>query len=317
MMISRTFIAVWLLSFYLNGANAKSNENEAIKIILNNWSSQLVASHILGTIYENQGYKVEYVSYPTDGQWYILKHNIAHIQVEVWEGTMAEKSLMLINKKQLLDAGNYNVFTREDWWYPDYVEEKCPGLPNWQALKHCSQLFSEKDNVTKGIYYGGPWEKPDKARVRSLKLNFQVINVNHADQLWIKLRKAYEQKKPILLFNWTPNWVGAKYKGKFVEFPEFSPLCESDPNWGINPDYLYDCGNPKAGWLKKVASTEFPLKWPCAYTMLTKMNFNNTELEEIAALVDVTKLTPTQAANYWLDNNKHRWQSWLDNGCST
>ncbi|SFC92749.1 ABC transporter substrate-binding protein [Pseudoalteromonas denitrificans] len=287
------------------------NTDVPIKIILNNWSSQLVVSHIVGTLFKKSGFTVEYVYYPTDGQWYILKHNIAHVQVEVWEGTMADKYQQLISKNKLINAGDYKVITREDWWYPKYVEKLCPGLPDWRALKKCTGIFSRKEQLTKGIYFGGPWEKPDKARVRALGLNFKVINTNTADQLWFELEKAYKHKKPIILFNWTPNWVGSVYQGQFVDFPEHHIECETQPSWGINPNYLYDCGNPRAGWLKKVSSTDLPKKWPCAFKILNNMNFNNSELESIAALVDVKKMSPKKAADHWINNNQTKWHSWL------
>jgi len=307
--MNKTLLLLFLTVAYSNA------EEAAIKIITNNWSSQIVVSYILGEIYEQQGFRVDYVTYPTDGQWYILKHNIAHVQVEVWQGTMADKYQQLISQDKLVDAGTYDVITREEWWYPDYVEQLCPGLPDWQALKTCSALFSQKDSLNKGIYYGGPWEKPDKARVRALGLNFKVINTNTAENLWEKLETAYKNKLPIVLFNWTPNWVGAIYNGKFVEFPEHQIECETLPSWGINPDYLFDCGNPKSGWLKKVSSTEFPQKWPCAFDILKNMNFNNYELEQIAALVDIKNIQYENAAKLWLWENKNKWQKWLPTHC--
>ena len=30
----------------------------------------------------------------------------------------------------------------EEWWYPTYMKEKCPGLPNWEALNDCAEAFS-------------------------------------------------------------------------------------------------------------------------------------------------------------------------------
>jgi len=303
-----------LLLLFLTAAYSNAEE-AAIKIITNNWSSQIVVSYILGEIYKQKGFRVDYVTYPTDGQWYILKHNIAHIQVEVWQGTMADKYKQLMSQEKLVDAGTYDVITREEWWYPDYVEQLCPGLPDWQALKTCSALFSQKESLNKGIYYGGPWEKPDKARVRALGLNFKIINTNTAEGLWEKLETAYKQKLPIVLFNWTPNWVGAIYKGKFVEFPKHQIECETLPSWGINPNYLFDCGNPKSGWLKKVSSTDLPKKWPCAFDILKNMNFNNYELEQIAALVDIKNIQYESAAKLWLSENKNKWKKWLPTKC--
>ncbi len=296
-------------------STTKDTPPAPIKIILNNWSSQLVLSHIVGKIFQTQGYTVEYTKLPIEGQWFMLKAKKAHVQVEVWQGTMSEKYQQLKSRGWLVDAGTYDIQTREEWWYPDYVEPLCPGLPDWRALKNCYQLFTEQGSKSKGIYYGGPWEKPDKARVRALGLPFIIITVDSADELWSLLEKAYQQQKPIILFNWTPNWVGSVYRGNFVDFPEFHIDCELIPEWGINKNFLYDCGNPKSGWLKKVVAANFPETWPCPNAILNKMNFTNIELEKIAALVDQQKMTITGAAEHWLENNPDIWHSWLVKPC--
>ncbi|PKI16796.1 ABC transporter substrate-binding protein [Colwellia sp. 12G3] len=289
---------------------------EPIKIILNNWTSQLTVARIAGSLFQRQGFAVKYIRLPTAGQWYMLKHNRADVQVEVWQGTMAEKYDQMLKANWLVDAGTYDAITREEWWYPEYVEEYCPGLPDWRALKSCFSVFSKPGSQGFGVYIGGPWEKPDKARVRALGLKFKITNTTTGNQLWEELESAIKDKLPIVLFNWTPNWVGSIHKGKFVEFPEHSIECETNPQWGINTSFLYDCGNPKAGWLKKVTSTEFPTKWPCPFEILKNMNFSNAQLEYISTLVDVKKMSYQQSADVWLKENQQIWQDWIPKECS-
>ena len=53
---------------------------------------------------------------------------------------------------------------KEEWWYPSYMTEKCPGLPNWEALKDeaCARgLFHCRDRAQ------GPvsWRPRDLGRV--------------------------------------------------------------------------------------------------------------------------------------------------------
>ena len=81
-------------------------------------------------------------------------------------------------------------------------------------------------------------------------MNFVVRNAGSAGAIWAKLDAAVTQKKPVVIFNWSPNFIGAKYEGKFVEFPKHDPKCTSDASWGVNPNALYDCGNPASGYLK-------------------------------------------------------------------
>lgn len=47
-----------------------------IRIITNNWTSQIVLSHITGDLLEKLGYRVEYVPSSVDAQWADMAHGI-------------------------------------------------------------------------------------------------------------------------------------------------------------------------------------------------------------------------------------------------
>ena len=286
-----------------------------IHIITNNWTSQIVLSKVVGEVYRTMGYPIKYLSVSTAEQWGALAHGVAHVQIEVWEGTMSDMFNRMVEEGGIVDVGTHNAKTREEWWYPEYAEELCPGLPDWKALKSCSQIFSTPESGEKGMYYAGPWEKPDEARIRALGLDFDVQVLPKGDDLWVQLEKAYKQKRPIVLFNWTPNWVESRYAGRFVEFPAYSPECEKNPGWGVNKSYLYDCGNPKGGWLKKAAWSGMEKTRSCAFQALQNINFNNGQISSAAALVDVDKLSYESAAQHWLNENEILWKSWIPAGC--
>ncbi len=93
-------------------------------------------------------------------------------------------------------------------------------------------------------------------------MNFQEVPVGQAATLWAELQAAYDRKEPVVIFNWTPNFIEAKFEGQFVEFPTYEPACLTDPKWGSNPDAVYDCGAPAKGYLKKAGSKSFGSKWP-------------------------------------------------------
>ncbi|MCO7226062.1 ABC transporter substrate-binding protein [Pleionea sp. CnH1-48] len=314
-MMRQGLLFLALASFWLQAvAGPNSTQQRPIRIITNNWTSQIVLAHITGELFKQQGYPVKYVSSSTAQQWGALAHGAAHVQVEVWEGTMSEKFNDMAQRGLIVDAGTHDATTREDWWYPKYVEPLCPGLPDWQALKKCAAIFSTQGNQT-GTYYAGPWEKPDEARVRALALNFDIVLLKESDDLWRVLSKAYDEKRPIVLFNWTPNWVESRYEGQFVEFPAYAPECETQPEWGVNKNLVYDCGNPANGWLKKAAWPGMKNQWPCAYQLLEKINFSNQQLANASALVVLKKMSHLQAAQHWLKENKNIWSPWLPQGC--
>ena len=211
-----------------------------------------------------------------------------------------------------LDLGAHNAVTREDWWYPTYMEEMCPGLPDWKALDACAAKLATAETGGKGRFVGPPadWGKHYSERIQALKMNFQEVPVGQAATLWAELQAAYDRKEPVVLFNWTPNFIEAKFEGKFVEFPTYEACCFTDPKWGSKPDAIYDCGAPASGYLKKAGSKQLGEKWPKATEILKKVNFTNAQIAAAAAMVDVEGMTPEDAAAKWVKENEATWKAW-------
>ena len=88
---------------------------------------------------------------------------------------------------------------------PAYMKEKCPGLPNWEALKDpaCAEAFSTAETAPKGRYLGGPvtWGGFDEERVEALDLPFEVVHAGTDAALFAELESAYQRKAPIMLLD--------------------------------------------------------------------------------------------------------------------
>jgi hypothetical protein len=163
------------------------------------------------------------------------------------------------------------------------MNEMCPGLPDWKALDACAAKLATAETGTKGRFVGPPadWGKHYSERIEALKMNFQEVPVGQAATLWAELQAAYDRKEPVVLFNWTPNFIEAKFEGQFVEFPKYEADCFTDPKWGSNPDAIYDCGAPAQGYLKKAGSKQLGEKWPKATEFLKKVNFTNPQIASV------------------------------------
>jgi glycine betaine/proline transport system substrate-binding protein len=307
-----------VLSFVITAGQTQAQTlapKSPIKIAMNNWTSQNLLSKITGRIFEKMGYLVEYQVQDPYEQWGALNRGVVHVQVEVWEGTNAKLYNRMIKSGGVVAAGEHDAKTREDWWYPSYMEDVCPGLPDWMALKKCYAIFATEETFPFGRYVAGPWEKPNRARIRALDLKFKEVALKNGNDLREILFAAVNNKLPIVISNWEPNWVEVIFDGKFIEFPEYQPECETDPRWGINSEFLYDCGNPKSGWLKKAAWSGMPEKWPCAFLTLKQINFDNLAISRLAFMVDVEKKTIDDVADHWVETHKPLWQSWIPKDC--
>ncbi|GAB4298394.1 MAG: ABC transporter substrate-binding protein [Roseovarius sp.] len=295
-------------------AEYAENSSDPIIIPLHNWSSQLVMSNAVGQILESVGLNVEYVTTDSQAVYESIRLGDVTLELEVWEGAFGASYRAAMAKGGMVDAGAHDAVTREDWWYPMWTKEACPGLPDWKALNDCAAAFATPETGDKGLFLDGPvdWLKHGKERAEALGLNFVVKNAGSAAALWAQIAAAEKDKKPVLVFNWTPNFAEAVWPGEFVNFPTWEDGCDKDPAKGPNPNALYDCGNPANGFLRKVAHHEMTVKWPTGYCILTNVNLNNAQIAQMAKLVDVDEMEPEDAAAEWLANNEEVWKPWVE-----
>jgi glycine betaine/proline transport system substrate-binding protein len=192
------------------------------------------------------------------------------------------------------------------------MKEKCPGLPNWEALKEpaCAEAFSTADTAPNGRYLGGPltWGGFDDERVVALDLPFTVVHATDTT-LFAELDSAYQRQAPIILWVYSPHWAPAKYEGEWVEFPEHTPECYTDPAAGINPDAAYDCGKPH-GEIWKYSWIEMKNKWPIAYKVAKNYTIDGDELNQLSGQVDLEGKTLEEVAAAWVDANEATWKAW-------
>ena len=115
-----------------------ADSDDPIIIPLHNWSSQLVMSNVLGQMYESMGLNVEYVTTDSQAVYESVRLGDVTLELEVWEGAFGASFRAALEKGGIVDVGDHDAVTREDWWYPMWTKEACPGLPDWKALNDCA-----------------------------------------------------------------------------------------------------------------------------------------------------------------------------------
>ena len=286
-----------------------ADSSSPIKIPTHNWSSQVVMAYVIGGIFESMGNNVEYV--PADSQAVYEAIRIGDITIshEVWQSSFGKSFYNAMAKGGVIDAGTHSAPTLEEMGVPTWVIDKglCPGLPKWEALKDCHAAFVTPDSGGKGRWLEGPqsWHgdlMPVRVKALGLDDKYVVKFAGGADALWADLASAKKEGRATIIFNWTPNFTDAE-GFTFIEFPEYTDGCRTaDGGDG-------SCGSPK-GWLKKAANYKFPKTHPAAYTAYSKMSFSTTDIGQMAALVDIDKLSHEDAAKKWLADHKDRWEQY-------
>jgi glycine betaine/proline transport system substrate-binding protein len=136
------------------GAAQAADSSDPIIIPTHNWSSQIVMSNAVGQIFEQMGNSVEYVSTDSQAVYEAVRLGDATLELEVWEGAFGASFRAALEKGGIHDVATHDAVTREDWWYPTWTKEACPGLPDWKALNECAALFATPET---GASWAARW----------------------------------------------------------------------------------------------------------------------------------------------------------------
>jgi len=291
---------------------AAQESTDPIRLTLHDWTGQLVTTQIMGEVLKQAGYTIDYVQADYLAQFAGLKTGDLHVAMEIWATTGQEALDEAVASGNVENVGETGMQAIEEWWYPLYMKEKCPGLPDWEALKDCAEAFSTPETAPNGRYLGGPvtWGGFDEERVEALDLPFEVVHAGTDAALFAELESAYQRQAPVLLWVYAPHWAPIKYEGEWVEFPPYEKACYEDAAWGTNPDATHDCGKPR-GPIWKAAWVGVKEKWPGAHKAIQAFSVDNDEIGAMVGKVDLEGSTVEAVVAEWMAANGDRWQQWI------
>ena len=293
-----------------------ADSTDPLKLTLHDWTGQLITTQIMGEVLKKAGVNVEYVQADYLAQFAGLQSGDLHVAMEMWETTGREAMDAATATGKVEVLGPTGMKAREEWWFPAYMKEACPGLPDWQALKSeaCAKAFATAETDPRGRYLGGPvtWGGFDEERIEALGLPFELIHAGTDAALFAELESAYQRKAPIMLWIYAPHWAPAKFAGEWVEFPAYTSECYSDPAWGVNPQKTHDCGKP-FGEIWKVGWSGVKDKWPTAYKAVKAFTLDNDEMGRMITEVDLNGRKVEEVVAAWMAANEPRWSGWIRN----
>ena len=101
-------------------------------------------------------------------------------------------------------------------------------------------------------------------------------------------QQATAQKKPLLFYFYSPQWLFAKEKYVRVKLPEYKAGCDADPKKIAcdYPDYVLD----------KIASKKFADTGGKAYQLVQNFKWTNDDQNLISDYITNQGMTPEKAA---------------------
>jgi glycine betaine/proline transport system substrate-binding protein len=217
--------------------------------------------------------------------------------------------------KSIVELGTTDYKGEEGWYVPTYViegdeergiEPMCPGLPNWEALNDCADVFATAKTGSKGQYMEGAesWAPfyGDQDRIDNLKLNYEMVYAGSEPALFAELKSAYQKGDPWLGLMWRPNYMTQIMDLTRVEFPTYSDEC-----WATT----HACQWPETT-IYQLASAGFPEKYPTAWKILQNYEMPDETLRELMSYIAEDGMSFADAAQKWIDENEETWRAWGD-----
>ena len=142
----------------LSATGAWADSSDPIKIPINEWTGQHISAHITGSLLQKAGYSIEYVTAGAVPQFAAIAQGDLHVQPETWTNNVGDIYPKAVESGDIVVLGSLGLKPQEGWIYPPYMNDKCPGLPSYEALYDCAQAFAAADTFPKGrliTYPGG------------------------------------------------------------------------------------------------------------------------------------------------------------------
>ena len=289
--------------------------DDAIKLAINEWTGQHITTHIAGETLKKMGYDVEYVTAGYFPQFTALREGNLTATLEIWTNNVGEHFDSAISSGNVVSLGAVGVVGYEGWAYPKHMEEQCPGLPAFEALAACAELFSSPDTYPSGrlIDYPSEWGGNADAMIAAMNIDYVALPSGSEGAMAAELKSAAVGGTAALVRWWTPHWLEAELDLGWVELPEYEPACDTDPAWGLNPDAVGDCNWAVVGpAIYKAVWVGMKDKWPAAYAFLEDYRISNEIQIPLMQAVDSEGRDIEDAIAEWMDENVDLWKGWID-----
>lgn len=285
-----------------------------IRLAVNAWVGAEANAAVAAAVMEDQmGCTVELVEIDEFPQFSAMAQGDLDASLEVWPSVHAEDRTQYIDDANggVVDGGELGILGNIGWFVPSYVIDENPEFAGYEGIVGNESYFATAETGDKGRFLGADttYSIFDEAIIESLGLDLEVVYSGSETASLAALDKAVQNKEPILMYWWTPQWANAKYDLVEVELPAFDEECgqialeDPDAAAGYDCDYAEDV-------LYKAFNADLGTNDPAAFEFLSNFQWTADDQNEVAlAIQDGTD--PEEAAQAWLDANQDVWQAWL------
>jgi ABC-type proline/glycine betaine transport system substrate-binding protein len=278
-------LCVVLAAAVVLGGCASSGGGKNLKLAYVAWDSEIASTNVAKYVLESKlNYKVELLQVDAGPMWAGIADGSADAMVAAWLPT-THQSYMDEYGKNIEDLGPNLKGTKIGLVVPEYMN-----VSSIEDLKDAA-VGKELDHKIIGIEPGaGIMMSTEKAlKEYGLDGQWQLVESSSAAMAQ-ELQKAYDAKQPIVVTGWTPHWMFAKMKLKYLEDPKSVYGGEEEIHTVVRKGLKDDNAD--------------------AYTFLDQFSWTPEDMAEVMVQIQEGK-TPEAAAQEWVDSHPDKVKEWL------
>lgn len=285
-----------------------SGSGEDITIVANSWSASAIDAEIAKQLIESElGNEVTISNIDENTMFAGLADGELDAVMEIWPSGVTADEQAFIDDGAVTNIGELGVTGRIGWFVPKYVIDENPKLATWEGYKDpaVAKEFATAETGDKGRFLATDpsYSQYDESIVAELGLPFEVKYSGSEAATVAELDSMVAEKKPVLMYWWTPTAASGHYDLVKVELPAYTEECYKDPT-KVACDYPEDK-------LFKAASTKLKNKDSKVWSFLEKFELTDEDQLEMLPKVEIDKEDPADVATEWIDANEDVWKAWF------
>ncbi|QEN08098.1 ABC transporter substrate-binding protein [Oceanispirochaeta crateris] len=293
-------VLLLMFSFSLTAEGQKDNDTTTIVFGDVSWDSVQVHNRIVAFIIENgyTGYKADFIPGDTMPVINGVIRGDIDVDMESWHNNVYEIYEKGINSGDMVDLGKNMPDAPQGWWVPRYLVEgpdaQAPNLKSIDDLPQYADLFTDPEDSSKGIIYGGVagWGQlaisEDFYEEHNLSETFNLGVAGSGTALAGTMVGAYAKKEPWVGYYWAPTAVLGKLDMIRLPGTEYPAAAV---NILVNKSMLE--------------------KAPDVVEMLKKYSTTVDQNNQFLAKMDAEGWDTQQTAEWFLKNNEEVWTKWV------
>ncbi len=264
------------------GRTARAAGKGMVRIVYVEWADAIVATNILSEALKQAGYDTRLTPVSGAAMWEAVASGDADLMVAAW--LPATHAAYYAKLKDRVDVVGPNIEgAKIGWVVPDYVT-----VNSIADLKANASMFGGK---VIGIDPGaGLMRASEKAMTEYGLAPMQLVDGSDATMV-AALKDAVSRKQPIVVAGWTPHWMWAAFKLKYLADPKGAFGGEETVNNVARKDLAHDMPEVRA--------------------ILTRFKLSLAEEQGLMMQNQASGVDPAKTAAEWVKQHPDVVKSWM------